>query len=85
MSSHTYLHSRGVSRPFEVSWVTADEGATFLVLLDEDAGYMKAVPAAGENVTDYLVESGKRFIEQFFRRRVPFFVVTENPRLWNPP
>ena len=47
--------------------VTADEGATCLVLLDVDTGYMKAVPTA---VTDYLVEGGKRFVEQFFRRRV---------------
>ena len=31
---------------------------------------MKAVPAAGKTVTDYLVKGGKRFFEQFFRRRV---------------
>ena len=31
---------------------------------------MKAVPAAGKTVTDHLVEDGKRFVEQFFRRRV---------------
>ena len=31
---------------------------------------MKAVPAAGKTVTDYLIEGGKRLIEQFFRRRV---------------
>ena len=53
-----------------VPGVAADEGATCLVLLDVDTGYMKAVPAAGKTVTDYLVEGGKRFIEQFFRRRV---------------
>ena len=51
------------------SWM-ADEGATCLVLLDVDTGYMKAVPTAGKTVTDYLVEGGKRFVEQFFRRRV---------------
>ena len=53
-----------------VPGVTADEGATCLVLLDVDTGYMKAVPAAGKTVTDCLVEGGKRFIEQFFRRQV---------------
>ena len=53
-----------------VPGVTADEGATCLVLLDVDTGYMKAVPAAGKTVTDYLIEGGRRFIEQFFRRRV---------------
>ena len=31
---------------------------------------MKAVPAAGKTVTDCLVEGGRRFVEQFFRRRV---------------
>ena len=50
--------------------VTADEGATCFVLLDVDTGHMKAVPAAGKTVTDYLGEGGERFIEQFFRRRV---------------
>ena len=50
--------------------MTADEGATCLVLLDVDIGYMKAVPAAGKTVTDYLIEGGRRFVEQFFRRRV---------------
>ena len=50
--------------------VTADEGATCLVLLDVDTGYMKAVPAAGRTVTDCLIEGGKRFVEQFFQRRV---------------
>ena len=53
-----------------VPGVTADEGATCLVLLDMDAGYVKAVPSAGKTVTDYLIEGGKRFIEQFFWRRV---------------
>ena len=53
-----------------VPGATADEGATCLVLLDVDTGYMKAVPAAGTTVTDYLLEGGKHFIEQFFRRRV---------------
>ena len=53
-----------------VPGVTADEGAPCLVLLDVDTGYMKAVPAAGKTVTDYLIEGGRRFIEQFFRRRV---------------
>ena len=52
-----------------VTGVTADEGVTCLVLLDVDTGYMKAVPAAGKTITDYLIEGGKRFIEQFFRRR----------------
>ena len=47
---------------------------------------MKAVPAAGKTVTDYLVEVGKRFIEQFFRRRVEFVnVVMGNPREGNTP
>ena len=50
--------------------MTADEGATCLVLLDVDTGYMKAVPAAGKTVTDYLIEGGRHFVEQFFRRRV---------------
>ena len=50
--------------------MTANEGAACLVLLDVDTGYMKAVPAAGKTVTEYLVEGGKRFVEQFFRRRV---------------
>ena len=51
--------------------MTADEGATRLVLLDVGTGYIKAVPTAGMTVTDYLlVEGGKRFVEQFFRRRV---------------
>ena len=51
--------------------MTADEGATCLVLLDVDTVYMmKAVPATGETVTDHLIEGGKRFIEQFFRPRV---------------
>ena len=53
-----------------VAGVNADEGATCLVLLDVDTGHMKALPAAGKTVTDYLIEGGKRFIEQFFRRRV---------------
>ena len=50
--------------------VYADEGATCLVLLDVDTRYMKAVLAAGKIVTDYLIECGRRFVEQFFRRRV---------------
>ena len=50
--------------------MTADEGATCLVLLDVDTGYMKAVLAAGKTVTDYLIEGGRRFVEQFSRRRV---------------
>ena len=53
-----------------VPGVTADEGATCLVLLVVDTGYMKAVQAAGKSVTENLVEGGKRFVEQFFRRRV---------------
>ena len=54
-----------------VPGVTADEGATCFVLLDVDSGYMKAVRAAGKTVTDCLtIESGRRFVEQFFRRRV---------------
>ena len=53
-----------------VPGVTADEGATCLVLLDVDTGYMKAAPAAGKTVTDYLIEGSRRFVEQFFRRRV---------------
>ena len=35
-----------------VSGVTADEGATCMVLLDVDTGYMKAVPVAGKTVTE---------------------------------
>ena len=31
---------------------------------------MKAAPAAGKTVTDYLIEGSRRFVEQFFRRRV---------------
>ena len=31
---------------------------------------MKAVRAAGKTVTDNLIEGGRRFFEQFFRRRV---------------
>ena len=42
-----------------VPGVTADEEATCLVLLDVDMKYMKAVPAAGKTVTDYLVEGVK--------------------------
>ena len=53
-----------------VPGVIADEGATCLVLLDVDIGYMKAVPAAGKTVTEYVTEGGRRFVEQFFRRRV---------------
>ena len=53
-----------------VPGVTEDEGATCLVLLDVDTGYMKAVSAAGKTVTDYLIEGGRRFVEQIFRRRV---------------
>ena len=48
--------------------MTADEGATFLGLLDVYTGHMNAVPAVGETVTDCLVEGEKRFVEQFFRR-----------------
>ena len=48
----------------------ADEIATCLVLVDVDTGYLKAVHAAAKTVTDYLVEGGRRFVEQFFRRRV---------------
>ena len=55
---------------FSVPGVTADEGATCLVSLDVDTGYMKALPAAGKTVTDNLIEGGRRFVEQFFRRRV---------------
>ena len=46
-----------------VPGVTADEGATCLVLLDVDTGYTKAVPAAEKTVTECLVEGGKRFVE----------------------
>ena len=53
-----------------VPGVTAADGATCLVLLDVDTGYMKAVPPAGKTVTECLVEGGKRFVEHFFRRRV---------------
>ena len=53
-----------------VPGVTANDGATCLVLLDVDTGYMKAVPAAGKTITDYMIEGGERFVEQFFRRRV---------------
>ena len=50
--------------------MTADEGAKCLVLLDADTGYLKAVPAAGKTEAGYLVEGGRRFVEQIFRRRV---------------
>ena len=53
-----------------VPGVTAHEGATCLVLLDVDTRYMKAVPTAGKTFADYLFEGGRRFDEQFFRRRV---------------
>ena len=43
--------------------MTADEGATCLVLLDVDSGYMKAVLAAGKTVTDFLIEGFERFVE----------------------
>ena len=51
------------------------------MLLDVDTGYMKAVPAVGKTVTDYMIEGGGRFVEQFFRRRVRLRCVV-NPRLW---
>ena len=35
-----------------------------------DTGYLKSVPAAANTVTGYLVEGGRRFVDQFFRRRV---------------
>ena len=54
----------------KTSGIVRRRRAACLVLLDVDMGYMKAVPAAGKTVTDYLIEGGKRFIEQFFRRRV---------------
>ena len=53
-----------------VSGLAADEGATCLVLVDVGTGYLDAVPAAAKTVTDYLVEGVRRFVEQFFRRRV---------------
>ena len=43
-----------------VPGVTADEGATCLVLLDVGTGYMKVVPTAGMTVTDYLF-AGRRW------------------------
>ena len=63
-----FIKTSGKSSPD----VTADEGAPCLVLLDVDTGLHEGctVPAAGKTVTDYLIEGGKRFIEQFFRRRV---------------
>ena len=53
-----------------VSGVVADEGATCLALVDADTGHLKAVPAAAKTATDYSLEGGRRFVEQFFRRRV---------------
>ena len=50
--------------------MVADEGATCLVLVDVDTGYLKAVRAAAKTVTDYLVEGGRMFFEQFFRKRI---------------
>ena len=46
--------------------VVADERAMCLVLVDADTGYLKAVPAPAKTVTDYLVEVGHKFAEQFF-------------------
>ena len=58
--------------------MTADEGATCLVLLGVDTGDTRAVLAAGKTVTHYLVKRAKRFVEEFFRRRVrPESVVLE--------
>ena len=50
--------------------MVAEEGATCFVLVDVDTGYLNAVPAAAKTVTDYLVEGGRSFVEQVFRRRV---------------
>ena len=50
-----------------VSGVVADEGATCLVLVDVDTGYLKAAPTSAKTIT----EGGRRFIiEKFSRKRV---------------
>ena len=61
-----------------VPGVTADEGATCLVFLDVDTGYMKAAPAAVKTVTDYLIEGGLSNSSDV----VFDCVVMENLRLW---
>ena len=61
--------------------VTADEGATCLVLLDVDTGYMKAAPAAGKTVTDYLMRAVDASLSNS-SDAVFGCVVMENPRLW---
>ena len=58
---------------------TADEGATCLVLLDVDIGYMKPVLAAGKTVTDNLIEGGTLSNSS---DAVFDCVVMGNPRLW---
>ena len=63
-----------------VPGVTADEGATCLVLLDVDTGYMTAVPAAGKTVTDCLMAVDASLSNS---SDVVFdCVVMGNPRLW---
>ena len=52
-----------------VSGVVVDEGATCLVLVDVDAAFVKRVPASAKTVTDFQVEGGRRFVEQFFQKR----------------
>ena len=52
------------------SGVMADETAKSLALVDVDTGYLKAFHAPVKTVPDFLVEGGRRFMEQFFRRRV---------------
>ena len=66
-----------------VPGVTADEGETCLVLLDVDTGYMKAVPAAVNTVTEQIPSSkeGNASLSSSFDADV-VYVAMENPRLW---
>ena len=54
------------SKPLEASGVVADEGGTCLVLVALYTGYLKAVHSAAKTITDYLVEGGRWFVEEFF-------------------
>ena len=61
--------------------MTADAGATCLVLLDVDTGYMKAVPAAGKASQTTWSKVGSVSLSISFD--VEFvYVVTGTPRLW---
>ena len=55
------------SRPLEacLEWWQTKEGRV-LYWSRCNTGYLKAVPAAAKTVTDYLVEGGRWFVEEFF-------------------